>query len=93
MMGVEEPRLSEFGISHLLEVLVCEVQQFGFRHLTALTADGHMELGFPDTAVSGTVFFEVAGKLLRGGSACQTDRPEVPHLNEPASPFDTLCSL
>ena len=49
-----------------------------------------MELGLPDAAVGGTVFPEVAGKLFRGGSACQTDRPEVPHLDEPGKPFRYL---
>ena len=90
MVGVDEPRLSGFGISHFLEVSVREIQQFGFRHLTAFAADGHMELRFPDAAVGGTVFFEIAGKLLRGGSACQTDCPEVPHLDEPGKPFRYL---
>ena len=69
MVGVDEPRLSEFVISHFLEVAVCEVQQLGFRHLTAFAADGHMELGLADAAVGGTVFPEVAGQLLRGGLA------------------------
>ena len=90
MVGVDEPRLPGFGISHLLEVPVREVQQFGFRHLTAFAADGHMKLGLPDAAVGRTVFFKVAGQFLRGGSACQTDRPEVPHLDEPGKPFRYL---
>ena len=34
MVGVDEPRLSGFGISHFLEVSVREIQQFGFRHLS-----------------------------------------------------------
>lgn len=68
-MDVDEPRLSGLGISHFLEVAVCEVQQLGFRHLTAFAADGHMELGLADAAVGGTVFPEVAGQLLRGGFA------------------------
>ena len=69
MVGVDEPRLSRFGISHFLEVPVREVQQLGFRHFTAFAADGHMELGLADAAVGGTVFFEVACQLLRGGLA------------------------
>lgn len=56
MVGVDEPRLSGFVISHFLEVAVCEVQQLGFRHLTAFAADGHMELGFSDAVIGGTVF-------------------------------------
>ena len=70
MVGVNEPRLSGFGITHFLEILVREVQQLGFRHFTAFAADGHMELGLSDAAVGGTVFPEVAGQLLRGGLAC-----------------------
>ena len=90
VVRIDEPGLSGFGISHLLEVTVRELQQLGFRHLTAFAADGHMELRFSDAAVGGTVFFEIAGKFLRGGSACQTDRPEVPHLDEPGKPFRYL---
>ena len=69
MVGVDEPRLSGFGISHFLEVSVREVQQLGFRHFMAFAADGHMELGPADAAVGRTVFPEVAGQLLRGGLA------------------------
>ena len=90
MVGVDEPRLAGFGISHFLEVPVREVQQLGFRHFTAFATDGHMELGLPDAAVGRTVFSEVAGKLFRGGFTCQTDRPEVPHLDEPGKPFRYL---
>ena len=49
-----------------------------------------MELGLPDAAVGRTVFPEVAGKLLRGGFACQSDYPEVPHLDESGKPFRYL---
>ena len=87
MVGVDEPRLSGFGITHFLEIPVREVQQFSFRHLTAFAADGHMELGLSDLAVGGTVFFKIAGQFLRGGASCQTDCPEVTHLDEPGKPF------
>ena len=90
MVGVDEPRLSGFGISHFLEVTVREVQQLGFRHLTAFAADGHMELGFSDAVIGGTVFFKIAGKFFCSGSVCQADRPEVPHLDEPGKPFRHL---
>ena len=40
VVGIDEPGLSGFCITHFLEILVRKIEQLGFRHFVTLAGDG-----------------------------------------------------
>ena len=90
VVRIDEPGLSGFGISHLLEILVRKVQQLGFCHFMSLATDGYMELRLLDAVVGRTVFLQEVNLVVRGGWAHDTECTEILHLDEPGKSFRNL---
>ena len=87
IMGVGKQGLSFFHVAHLFEVLVGELQHFGFRHFMSLAGEGDMELRFLNPVVPGGVFHEVTDQFIRGGLTECTECAEVFHLKQSCRSF------
>ena len=80
VVGIDEPGLSGFGITHFLEILVRKIEQLGFRHFVTLARDGYMKLRFLDSGIHGGIFHEKLGQFFGSRLAYLTECSEVFHL-------------
>ena len=74
-------------ISHLFQILVCEIKKLLLRHPMPFAGNGDMELGFLYPAVACTIVYEMVSQFFGCRPTESPGEPEIQDLDKPGYTF------